>query len=344
MTILRRATFVTAVAAGLGAAAWITSRISPWPTVLPIRIAFDAGGRATSAALARHVPAGIAEQLDLPYDASDRSARLDVFYPAAVEGTVEALPTIVWVHGGAWISGSKGHVANYLRILAGEGFTTVGLDYSIAPGATYPTPVRQVNVALGYLVREAHRLHIDASRIVLAGDSAGAHIAAQVANLVTAPPYAKAVGIVPAIGPECLRGALLFCGPYDLVAAARDGSFGGFVRSVLWAYLGTKDFAGDPRVAEASVARHVTAAFPPAFISVGNADPLTGQSRVLAEALVDAGATVETLFYPDDHRPALHHEYQFYLDSADGRLALERSLTFLGAVTAADRRVDSATA
>ena len=42
---------------------------------------------------------------------------------------------------------------------------------------------------------------------------------------------------------------------------------------------------------------------------------------------------VERLFFADDHKPPLPHEYQFNLDVAAGRTALERSVAFLTAVT-----------
>ncbi len=115
-----------------------------------------------------------------------RDAYLDVFFPSEIE-SLETLPTIVWVHGGGWVSGSKDQIANYLRILAGKGFTVVGVGYSIAPGKTYPPPIRQVNAALTYLTRNAEQLHVDPKSLVLAGDSGGAHIASQLANALSVP-------------------------------------------------------------------------------------------------------------------------------------------------------------
>jgi acetyl esterase/lipase len=108
-----------------------------------------------------------------------------------------------------------------------------------------------------------------------------------------------------------------------------SGPFAGFLRTVLHAYAGHEDFLTDPRFAPASVVNHVTAAFPPTFISVGNADPLREHSRAFAEALQEHGVPVRTLFFPDDYAPALPHEYQFDLDTEAGRSALERSLAFL---------------
>lgn len=304
-------------------------RLSPWPSVLVIRRAFDKGAAEASQALEKHVPPGVAALRNETYDAADPDGHLDVFVPADVKDSDRALTTIVWIHGGAWISGTKDQIANYAKILAGHGYTVVGVDYSVAPGKTYPTPVRQVNGALGYLVKNAPRFHIDPARFVLAGDSGGAHIAAQVANAISVPSYASALGISPTIQRSQLRGVVLFCGPYDVRKVKLDGSFGGFLRTVLWSYSGTKDFMANQQFATASVVNYVTPEFPPAFVSAGNADPLEPQSREFADALASQGVPVDTLFFPKDYAPPLAHEYQFNLDVTAGREALDRTLAFL---------------
>jgi acetyl esterase/lipase len=310
-------------------AAYIAFQISPWPGALLLRAAFNRGAISTARALEKHVPSGIAAQLHQHYDVTDGDAYLDVFYPSEVAPSDRALLTVVWVHGGGWLSGSKDHIANYARILAGKGYTVAGVDYSLAPGKTYPTPVRQVNTALAYLARHAARLHIDPERFVLAGDSGGAHIAAQLATLVSVPSYATALGIVPSIDRPQLAGVLLYCGPYNVHRVNRVGAFGNFLQTVLWSYSGAKDFLNNPRFATASVIKYVTSAFPPTFISVGNADPLAPQSYAFADALVSHGVHVDSLFFPKDYMPALPHEYQFDLDTDAGRLALTRSVQFL---------------
>jgi acetyl esterase len=199
----------------------------------------------------------------------------------------------------------------------------VGVDYGLAPGETYPGPVRDVNAALAYLGQNARRLHVDPSKLFLAGDSAGSQIAAQLANIVSLPSYAQAVGIAPSIKPSQLRGLLLYCGLYDAVLHR-------FRRSgVLWAYFGTKDFMNDPRLAQFSVARQITGSYPPIFLSAGNADEFAPQSHLLAEIAAEQGIAVDSLFFPDDYTPPLGHEYQFNLDTDAGRLALDRSVQFL---------------
>jgi hypothetical protein len=49
----------------------------------------------------------------------------------------------------------------------------------------------------------------------------------------------------------------------------------------------------------------------------------------MAAAVAKQGVHVDGLFYPRDYKPALPHEYQFNLDTAAGKAALERSLQFL---------------
>jgi hypothetical protein len=47
------------------------------------------------------------------------------------------------VHGGGFIGGSKDGIANYMRVLAGHGYTTVAVEYSKGYGTTYPTVRRR---------------------------------------------------------------------------------------------------------------------------------------------------------------------------------------------------------
>lgn len=310
-------------------------RFSPWPAALAVRLVFDADGRRMNAALARYVPAdAVTGVLDEPYDPGDADARLDVFFPRSV-GADQRRLTIVWIHGGAFVAGGKEQVRNYVRLLAAHGFTTVAVDYSLAPGSTYPTPVRQVNAALAYLSGNAARLHVDANRFVLAGDSAGAQLAAQLANLTTSPDYARAVGIAPALARHQLAGALLYCGFYGSPDGGGADGASFYVRSVLWAYSGRRDSRQQPGFALVFVGEHLSAAFPPTFLSVGNGDPLAAQSRVFAHSLQALGVPVETLFFPGEDAPPLPHEYQFNLAGEAGQRALERSLAFLAGLAAA---------
>lgn len=309
---------------------WVSMQFTPRPAALAVRWVFDRGAAAASAALVKHVPSDVMAKTDLVYDAASPNGKLDVYFPAAADKRRPV--TVVWVHGGGFISGRKEDIGNYGRVLAGRGYTVVSVDYTIAPEAQYPTPLHQVNAALGWLARRPEGLPITADRLVLAGDSAGAQIVAQLANIITVPDYARAVGVTPAIERRHLGGLLLYCGVFGLDGISLDGPFGGFLRTALWSYFGRKDFLADPRLGHFSVPRHVTKDFPPVFITGGNADPLLPQSHLFARVLKERGVRVDELFFPDDYRPALGHEYQFNLDQEAGRIALERTVTFLSAL------------
>jgi len=305
--------------------------VSPLPQTILFHFLFEQGAADISRALARHVPPGIVTIPRQHYRSKDRDAYLDVYYPSLADGTAAERPTVVWVHGGAWISGNARDISNYLKIVASYGYTVVGVDYSIAPGSHYPKPVLQVNDALTYLQKNSARLHIDPAQIVLAGDSAGAQIAVQVAMINTDSSYSHEIGIQPALHSSQLKAMILTCGAYDLALAQNVTSVWrrDFIRTIIWAYLGSKNPLFSEGVRLASVANYVTRAFPPTFITAGNADPLESQSQEFAKRLSVAGVALDVLFYSPDHEPPLGHEYQFNLDSADGQYALVRMLSFL---------------
>lgn len=321
-------TFAVLVAVLVGAFA-----VSPWPGALLIRTLFDRGAAQASARLQPHVPAGVVEHLGVVYDASSPDGLLDLFLPpSSAEAEGVPPPLVVWVHGGGAVSGSRKDVANYARVLAGQGLAVATVDYSIAPEATYPTPLRQVNAALAHLSSNAARWGLDTDRFVLAGDSAGAHIAAQLGNLTVAPAYAQALGIAPALRPQQLRALLLFCGPYVMRSSDATGVARWFMHTVLWAYSGTRRFETDPAfAATANVIDHLTADFPPTFVSAGNGDPLLPHSKALAARLQSLGIPLQTLFFPADPQPPLPHEYQFDLDRPEGRRALREAVAFVQA-------------
>ncbi len=258
-----------------------------------------------------HSPEGVASIANELYRPGDDDAFLDVYFPEAMAQDGVVLPTVVWTHGGAWISGSKDDRVQYFELVAVEGYTVVALNYSLGPEETYPTPVHQINDPLAYIQANADRFHIDTGNIILAGDSAGAQLSSQIATLTTNPEYAAELGITPALTANQLRGVVLFCGIYDPegIWDAGQGIIRWGFQVSLWAYTGDRDKDGNLPLQQMSTINHVTDTFPPAFISGGNADPLTdSQSVPLAEKLDGLGVETTTLFYAEDYEPGLGHE------------------------------------
>ena len=329
----RRGAFVFAIALIAVLVVSIVVSATPWPSAMLIRSVFEKGARDTVDEMEPYVPdIAFDEQTGIVYGDEGADTSLDVVRPA--DATVP-LPVVVWIHGGAWISGQSSNVVPYLKILAAEGYAGVALNYTLGPEAIYPTAVGQLNDALGYLTEHAAELGIDAGRIVLAGDSAGAQLASQLAVLTTNPDYATLLGIEPALRPAQLVGTILNCGVYDLKAMSDlKGIVGwGFAIS-LWAYTGTKDWSVESPGTTMSTIDFVTADFPPTFISGGNGDGLTWiESVPMSNRMRDAGVDVTALFWAADHEPVLPHEYQFHLDYDEAHTALAETLAFLKTVT-----------
>lgn len=309
-------------------------KVSPWPGALVIRVVFGESSAKTKQALEKHTPEGVTKIADQQYAPASSDTYLDAYYPTAQTTASDPLPVIIWTHGGAWVSGDKANAEPYYRLLASKGFVVISVNYTLAPAKSYPAQIRQLNSAHEYILANASRFHADPSKIFLAGDSAGAQFSSQLAALITDPAYANAVGITPALHATQLRGVLLNCGIYMMdglthpdPALPKIVGWGDDVS--VWSYAGTRDFS-DPVIKQMSAYYHVTKNFPATFITGGNADPLTNaQSKPFAEKLQSLGVPVTTLFYPQDHQPALPHEYQFNLDNQDGMSALEAMTAFV---------------
>lgn len=311
----------------------LVSFLSPWPSALLIRTAFEINAHQTVQTMLKYAPKdGLRERMNVPYEpGGSPDTTFDLFAP---KGAVQPRTMVVWIHGGAWISGSKSDVDPYVRMIAARGYTGISLNYTVAPEAKYPTALKQLNTALAYIVEHADELGVDPTHIVLAGDSAGAQYSAQLAVLVTNPSYAKRVNLRPALSPDQLAAVVLDCGIYDVRGIPQAPGIGGWgFRIALWSYLGTKDWSHTPGGESMTTIDHVTKDFPRTWISGGNADPLTaGQSKPMAAKLKSLGVPVTSLFYPADENPPLQHEYQFHLNDAAARSAFESTMDFLGTV------------
>lgn len=311
--------------------------ISPVPAVNLVRMSPDLTGLGAAPAATPYVPSGIRTVLDAVYDASSPEGILDVFTP---DDGATALPTIFWMHGGGFIAGEKWPLRDYLAVLASHGFTVVNVEYTHAPEAIYPTPIRQLNAAIAFVIDHAGEYRVDPNRILLAGDSAGAHMAAQTAMAIAQPDYAAAAQLPAAISPEQLVGTVQFSGAYDPNGVNfKSKAFGFFMTTVMWAYSGTKKFLTDPLFQMTALPRYVTSQYPPTFVSTGPADPLLSQNEAWVAALKNVGVPVTTLFFdPETTAATVGHEYQLDIAGPQGRQALRAIVEFIRGASHADFR------
>jgi acetyl esterase/lipase len=100
---------------------------------------------------------------------------LDIYHPSK---PTKAAPLIVWVHGGAWRAGSRTRVP--VTELTKHGFAIASVDYQLSPVARFPAQVHDIKAAIRFLRQNAAKYGFDADRFVVAGNSAGGHLAALV--------------------------------------------------------------------------------------------------------------------------------------------------------------------
>ena len=87
-------------------------------------------------------------------------------------------PIIVWVHGGAWRSGSKSSMP--LGKLVEAGYAVASVDYRLSTQARFPAQIHDLKAAIRFLRGHGDDWKLPTNHIVIAGDSAGGHLAALV--------------------------------------------------------------------------------------------------------------------------------------------------------------------
>ena len=113
---------------------------------------------------------------DLRYGAAER-ALID-YFPAPQHSNSKAPGLLVFIHGGYWQELSKNESAFLAPAWHQMGFAHAVVGYTLAPQATIGSIVAQCRASLHFLVEQAARLGHDPQRIVVAGSSAGAYLAA----------------------------------------------------------------------------------------------------------------------------------------------------------------------
>ena len=104
----------------------------------------------------------------------EQSLKLDLHLPHGKPRE----PLIVWVHGGAWRSGSKSSVP--IGKLAEEGYAIASVDYRLSTAARFPVQIHDLKASIRFLRGHSRQWHVPSRKIVIAGDSAGGHLAALV--------------------------------------------------------------------------------------------------------------------------------------------------------------------
>jgi acetyl esterase/lipase len=244
---------------------------------------------------------------------ADPSVTVRVYAP---QGAGPGRPCVYWIHGGGYISGSALTVDPRLnRWVEALDCVIVSVDYRLAPEHPYPAPLEDCYTGLSWTVRNAERLGIDPARLVVAGASAGAGLAAALALL------ARDCG-----GPRLAHQVLIYpmLDDRQVTPSSRlEGTlvWGRAANRLGWrAYLGP--LADVPVYAAPAVRAGDLAGLPPAFIGVGGADLFRDESIAYAARLLAAGVPAELHVYP-----GAPHGFDVVVPTADVSRRFDGELT-----------------
>lgn len=222
---------------------------------------------------------------------------LDIAAPDDDPGILR--PAIVFVHGGGWLSGEKTTTAN--DWLAEAGFFTVSIDYRLTDVAPFPAQIHDVKAAIRWVRANAEQWNVDPDRIGVWGSSAGGHLAALCAVTNGNEWYAGGDTDVS----SDVRCAVPICPPSDFLIdwyAAGNMPVHEEAEMCLHGLIDGTALQHPELARQASPLWQVSANAVPQLVIQGGADDLVpaGQVRAYVSALMQHGADVTYLEYPDE--------------------------------------------
>lgn len=265
------------------------------------------------------------------YPSSRKKNTFDLYYP---QTSKQAVPVVLWVHGGGYVGGDKSGMKEFAtRLVADSSVAFISMNYELAPDAPYPSQLQQVNELVQFLLekKQAYPM-LDLSKLFIGGDSAGAQIALQYATVQTNANYAKELGMTAALPASHLKGTLSYCGPVDLKQMANQQSDNRFmkffVKTVAWSLLGTKDWQTSAELQEVSLVDKVTKEFPPTYLTDGNSFSFQEQGLALVQRLKTLNVPVSALFFKDK-KATITHEYQFDYQTKEAKQCYQETVQFV---------------
>ena len=260
------------------------------------------------------------EEFAIPADGHEMRARL--FRPSAAKD----LPVLLYAHGGGWTFGSVDSHDRFTRLLAREsGAAVLGIDYRLGPEHPFPAGMHDTIAAIDWLRREGAARGLDATRLALGGDSAGANIALSAMLALR-----DAGGAMPA-------GAVLFYGCYapmhDTPSHRRfgGGDFGLSTERMRWYWRNHLGALPEDTTALAVPLRADLRGLPRLFLNAAGLDPLLDDTLEMAARLAHAGTPAEIDLVPG----VLHGCMQQTREEPAAMASLLRAARYLREVLAA---------
>lgn len=327
--ILKVIAWIVGILISLLLGIWIAFQVSPKPSAMIIARLFNGEVKISDQKAYDIAKKNVSVTLDQTYQSKFKDNTYDVYYP---KQSTTAVPVLLWVHGGGYVGGDKEGAKEFAtRLSSDANIAVVSMNYGVAPGLKYPNQVVQVADMMQTLKKKQDK-HLDLSKIMIGGDSAGSQIALQFVTTQTNKAYGEKVGIPQILSDKVIKGAISYCGPVDLIQMANqsvtDKTMKFFVKTVAWSLIGTKNWQSSDELVQASLVNQVTDKFPPTYITDGNAYSFEDQGIALADRLKVLKVPVTSLFYKNQKKQ-ITHEYQFNYKTEEAKVCYEQTLNFV---------------
>ncbi len=276
--------------------------------------------------VARPKPADIIVEHNLQYLDEYRRCKLDFYYKPC-DGK---RPVFIYVHGGGFVSGVKEMRKHYCYKYVNDGFFCLNLDYEYSPTIHHPEHIRQVFKAIEFMLCNAERFNLDTSRVVIAGESAGAYLAAFVCVIAKNHDLYEKLGISFKFKDSFnIDAAILMSGLYDSKNLMEINFIN--MKSFMRAYTGKtvkelKELAGSLYYKEISPSYWADSSFPPSAVIQSKLDPLRTESDTFNERLTELG--VEHLEYSCGGLCSMH-AFAIASDTKQGAACLAATKDFI---------------
>ena len=257
---------------------------------LPVSLAQAQRPAGDAAAFAAYTATGYRVTPNITYlTASGTELKLDFYRPAQAPGP---LPTAIYFHGGGYRVESKKE-ASVLNVLpyVQMGWNAVNVEYRPSGVALAPAAVEDARCALRWVIQNAKQYNVDTNRVIVTGQSAGAHLALITGML---PESAGFDRNCPGTEPLKVAAIVSWYGVFDFTTLVDDP-----VRTYAITWIGgqtnRKEIA-----ARVSPMTYVRAGLPPTIAIHGDADPTVPYEQEVREidALKKAGVPAELVTIP----------------------------------------------
>lgn len=256
--------------------------------------------------------------------------KCDLYYK---EGNTAKYPVLINIHGGGFVAGDKKYRLAYSKDIANEGVFVMTINYGLCPKYQFPDFIYQSASSLLWLVNNADKYNLDLDNIMVAGDSAGAYIAAYLGIIQSNAELRAKLGIDKLAAN--IKALILYCGPYQveelltkkimLNLQAEIGS--AFLNVPKESILDTSKIADIKYRDLINIPQFVNSDFPTSLLTYARCDFLCPEQAEPFMKILDTNK-VKYRFHNATKKRDLH-VYHLFWHSSNGRRAMKMTREFI---------------